>query len=58
MLTATHRSAALREGISGGNQLFRNINSNASANFDADEQTVRGALAYHFWSGGNGGYGG
>ena len=39
-----------------GNQLFRNINSNASANFDADEQTVRGALAYHFWSGG--GYGG
>ena len=43
---------------SGGNQLFRNINSNASANFDADEQTVRGALAYHFWSGGNGGYGG
>ena len=39
------------------NQLFRNINSNASANFDADEQTVRGALAYHFWSGGSG-YGG
>ena len=42
---------------SGGNQLFRNINSNASADFDFDEQTVRGALAYHFWSGG-GGYGG
>ena len=42
---------------SGGNQLFRNINSNASVNFDTDEQTVRGALAYHFWSGG-GSYGG
>ena len=42
---------------SGGNQLFRNINSDASANFDADEQTIRGALAYHFWSGGSG-YGG
>jgi outer membrane immunogenic protein len=41
----------------GGNQLFRNINSNASANFDADEQTVRGALVYHFWSG-SGSYGG
>lgn len=41
----------------GANQLFRNINSSASANFDADEQTVRGALVYHFWSAG-GSYGG
>ncbi len=39
---------------SGGNQFFRNINSNAVADFDADEQTVRGALVYHFWSGGSG----
>ena len=39
----------------GGNELFRNIKSNASADFDTDEQSVRAALAYHFWSGGNGG---
>lgn len=34
----------------GGNSLFRNIDSNASANFDADEQTVRGTLVYRFGS--------
>jgi opacity protein-like surface antigen len=37
--------------------LFRDVGSNASANLDLNEQTVRGALVYHFWSGG-GGYGG
>ena len=56
MPTPTRRNAALKEEIFGGNQLFRNINS-MLGHFDFDEQTVRGALAYHFWSGG-GGYGG
>lgn len=37
--------------------LFRDVGSNASANLDLNEQTVRGELVYHFWSGG-GGYGG
>jgi outer membrane immunogenic protein len=38
--------------------VFRNVNSNASADLDLDIQTVRGAVSYHFWSGGGGGYGG
>jgi outer membrane immunogenic protein len=37
--------------------VYRNVNSTASADLDLDVQTVRGALSYHFWSGGNG-YGG
>jgi outer membrane immunogenic protein len=37
--------------------IFRDVNSTASADLDLDVQTVRGALTYHFWSGGNG-YGG
>jgi hypothetical protein len=37
--------------------MFRDTSSNASGNLDVDEQTVRGALVYHFWSGG-GGHGG
>jgi outer membrane immunogenic protein len=37
--------------------VFRNVNSTAAADLDLDVQTVRGALTYHFWSGGNG-YGG
>jgi len=37
--------------------IFRNVNSTASADLDLDVQTVRGAVSYHFWSGGNG-YGG
>ena len=32
-----------------GAQMFRDTSSNASANLDVDEQTVRGALVYHFW---------
>lgn len=39
---------------SGGNQFFRNISSKAAGDFDADEQTVRGALVYHFWGGAGG----
>ena len=35
----------------------RNIDSQASANFDLDIQTVRAVMTYHFWSG-VGGYGG
>ena len=38
--------------------IFRNVSSNASADLDLDVQTVRGAVSYHFWSGGGGGYGG
>ena len=38
--------------------IFRNVSSNASADLDLDIQSVRGALSYHFWSGGSGGYGG
>jgi len=37
--------------------IFRTVNSTASADLDLDVQTVRGAVSYHFWSGGNG-YGG
>jgi opacity protein-like surface antigen len=37
--------------------LFRNVNNTASADLDLDVQTVRGAVTYHFWSGG-GSYGG
>ena len=37
--------------------LYRNVNSMASADLDLDVQTVRGAVSYHFWSGGHG-YGG
>jgi outer membrane immunogenic protein len=37
--------------------VYRNVNSTASADLDLDVQTVRGAVTYHFWSGGNG-YGG
>jgi outer membrane immunogenic protein len=37
--------------------VYRNVNSSASADLDLDVQTVRGAVTYHFWSGGNG-YGG
>jgi opacity protein-like surface antigen len=36
----------------GDNLLFRVVGSNASASFDADEQTVRGAVVYHFGSDG------
>jgi outer membrane immunogenic protein len=36
----------------GDSPLFRDVGSSASANLDLDEQTVRGALVYHFWSGG------
>jgi len=32
----------------------RNINSQASANYDLDIQTVRASISYHFWSGGRG----
>ena len=32
--------------------LFRDTSSKGSADLDLDEQTVRGALVYHFWSGG------
>jgi len=35
----------------------RDINSQASANYDLDIQTVRAVMTYHFWSGG-GRYGG
>ena len=38
--------------------IYRNVDSMASADLDLDVQTVRGALSYHFWSGGNGSYGG
>jgi outer membrane immunogenic protein len=36
--------------------IFHDAGSQASASFDANIQTVRGDLVYHFWSGG-GGYG-
>ena len=49
--------AMLLEGKDLGSQLFRNISSNAASDLELDEQTVRGALVYHFWSGG-GSYGG
>jgi outer membrane immunogenic protein len=32
----------------------RNINSQASADYDLDIQTVRAVMTYHFWSGGGG----
>ena len=35
-----------------GSPLFRDTSSKGSADLDLDEQTVRGALVYHFWSGG------
>ena len=34
--------------------LFRYVSSKASGSLDLDEQTVRGELVYHFWSGGSG----
>ena len=51
------KSQCCFEGREPGSQFFRDISSTASANLDLDEQTVRGALVYHFWSGG-GSYGG
>jgi hypothetical protein len=35
--------------------IFRNVSSNASADLDLDIQSVRGAVSYHFWSGGSDG---
>ena len=40
-----------------GSSLFRDTSSKGSADLKLDEQTIRGALVYHFWSGG-GSYGG
>jgi opacity protein-like surface antigen len=34
--------------------VIRNIQSNASANFDANIQSVRAEISYHFWTGGHG----
>lgn len=34
--------------------LYRNVESTASADLDLDIHTVRGAVTYHFWSGGRG----
>ena len=55
--TTTDKSQCCFDGKDLGAQMFRDTSSNASANLDVDEQTVRGALVYHFWSGG-GSYGG
>ena len=55
--TTSDKSQCCFDGKDTGAQMFRDTNSNASGNLDLDEQTVRGALVYHFWSGG-GSYGG
>jgi hypothetical protein len=54
---ASDKSQCCFEGRELGSQFFRDISSNASAKLDIDEQSVRSALVYHFWSGG-GGFGG
>ena len=51
--STNNKSQCCFEGKDLGSQLFRDISSNASTNLDLDEQTVRGALVYHFWSEGS-----
>lgn len=45
------------EGKDSGSRLFRDISSSVASDLELDEQSVRGALVYHFWSGA-GSYGG
>jgi opacity protein-like surface antigen len=54
---SNNKSQCCFEGKDRGSQFFRNISSSAASDLELDEQTVRGALVYHFWSGGgsNGG---
>jgi hypothetical protein len=50
---ANHQSQCCSEGKDRGSQFFRNISSNAASDLELDAQTVRGALVYHFCSGGS-----
>jgi opacity protein-like surface antigen len=51
--SANNKSQCCFEGKDSGNQLFREISGSAASDLSLDEQTIRGALVYHFWSGGS-----